>query len=66
MADATPTPDATVTLTAERVGKLWTFYAIPDAAHSNADRLELGGGPSGAGVMFPISQVEQFWQAQQG
>jgi hypothetical protein len=48
------------------VGKLWTFYAIPDAAHSNADRLNLGSGPSGAGIMFPISQVEQFWQAQQG
>jgi hypothetical protein len=65
MADTTPTPDATITLTAERVGNQWTFWAIPDAAHSNADRLNLGSGPSGAGVMFPISQVEQFWQGMQ-
>lgn len=60
------TPDATVTLTAERKDGVWSFYAVPDGAHSGADRLGLGSGPAGSGVMFPVRMVEQFWQGMQG
>ena len=54
------TPDLTVTITAERKDGVWAFYAIPDAAHTDAERLMIGTGPSGAGMMFPLGMLDQF------
>lgn len=53
-------PDVTLNITAERNNGTWTFYAIPNGAHTDADRLLVGSGPSGAGMMFPLGMLDQF------
>lgn len=50
----TPQPDATVSLAAERVEGLWTLYAI-----DGDKRTEIGAGPVGAGIMFPVKLLER-------
>jgi hypothetical protein len=54
------TPDITLNILAERKDGVWTFFAIPDGAHTDANRLMLGSGPSGAGIMFPLAMLDQF------
>jgi hypothetical protein len=58
-------PDATVSIVAERVDGLWTLWCVPDTAHSNADRVQLGSGPVGAGLLFPVDMLDAFWRGQQ-
>jgi hypothetical protein len=52
--------DLTLTITAERKDGTWTLYAVPDGAHTDAGRLMLGSGSSGAGIMFPLAMLDQF------
>lgn len=56
----TDTPDLTLNILAERKDGVWTFYALPNGAHTNAERLTIGSGPSGAGMMFPLGMLDQF------
>lgn len=53
-------PDLTVNMVAQRVDGVWTFQALPDGVHQHDQRLTLGVGPSGAGMMFPLALLDQF------
>lgn len=52
--------DVTLNIVAERRDSIWTFYAIPNGAHTDADRLVVGTGPMDAGMMFPLGMLDQF------
>ena len=57
MAEETPRePDATLSLTAELVGKVWSIYANPQ----QGERQMLGSGPSGTGIMFPVKLLDRL------
>ena len=54
--DAPPKIDATLSLTAELIGGLWTLYGIP----VQGERQALGSGPSGSGIMFPVKLLDRL------
>jgi hypothetical protein len=56
MADETsnPEPDATLTLSAERLSGMWTLYLV-----NGAQKTSLGAGTPGSGIMFPVMQLER-------
>jgi len=51
-----PEPEATLSLTAELIGGMWTLYALP----AQGERQMLGSGPAGSGISFPVKMLARL------
>lgn len=51
-----PEPDATLALTAELIGGMWTLYALPQ----QGERQAMGSGPSGSSIAFPVKLLDRL------